>query len=143
MPKIYRYQKVVDEYTTYTPQGEGLIELCTLDDGYTYVSVPDDGKIAAEQSKKISVAAADLSDELKEKIKAASPHVQLIEQRKLDMIRAKYSAEDEMYFARIAVGAITGAYAMLPHEPALLAQYQKDIEEIRQWGWDEKAKLGL
>lgn len=105
--------------------------------------MPDDGKIASEQSKQIAVAEADLSDELKEKIKLASPHVLLIEQRKLDMIRAKYSPEDEMYFARIAVGAITGAYTMLPHEPALLAQYQRDIEAIRQWGWDEKAKLGL
>lgn len=84
-----------------------------------------------------------LTAELKEQIKAASPHVQLIEQRKLEQIRSKYSAEDEMYFARISVGALTGAYAMLPHEPGLISQYQADIETIRQWGWDEKAKLGL
>lgn len=140
MSTIYRYKKVSDEYTTYQPIGEGITELCTLGDGYTYFSCES---LSDSQPEQISIEPVTLTDELKEQIKSISPHVQLIEQRKLDMIRAKYSAEDEMYFARISVGAITGAYTMRPDEPALIAQYQADIEAIRQWGWAEKAKLGL
>jgi len=140
MSTIYRYKKVSDEYTTYQPIGEGITELCTLGDGYTYFSCES---LSDSQPEQISIEAVTLTDETKEQIKSASPHVQLIERRKLDMIRAKYSAEDEMYFARISVGAISGVYTLLPHEPALIAQYQADIESIRQWGWAEKAKLGL
>lgn len=143
MPKIYRYRKTSDDYTTWQPLGEGLIELCTLPDGFTYVSVPDDGKLADEQPEQVQLEEIVPAGELREQIKAASPHCLLIEQRKVDKIRAKYSAEDEMYFARISVGALTGVYAMLSHEPALINQYQADIEAIRQWGWEEKAKLGL
>lgn len=105
--------------------------------------MPDDGRLADQQPEQVQLEEIVPTGELKEQIKAASPHVQLIEQRKLEQIRSKYSAEDEMYFARIAVGALSGAYAMLPHEPGLISQYQADIETIRQWGWDEKAKLGL
>lgn len=142
MAKIYYYQKVTDEFTTYQAQGEGLVELCTIE-GITYVSVPDDGQLSAEQPEQIRLEEADLTDELREKIKAISPLCQLIYVRMQEQIRGRYSAEDEMYLARIAVGQLTGSYVMQPHEPALIAEYQSYIETVREWGRSERAKLGL
>lgn len=55
-------------------------------------------------------------------------------------IREKYSLDDELYFARIAVGSLMGTYTLLPDEPALLAQYQIDVEAAREWGRTEKEK---
>lgn len=143
MPKLYRYQKTSDEYTTYGPQGEGITELCTLPDGFTYISVPEDGKLSNVQPKQIKVEEVILTDELKEQIKTASPHCQLIYTRMQEKIRAKYCSEDEMYFTRISVGALSGVYTMQPGEPELIADYQIFIESVRQWGKDERAKLGL
>jgi len=143
MAKIYRYIKASDEYTSYSPQGEGITELCTLPDGYTYVSVADDDQLAAEQPEQIQIEEPILTDELKEQIKAASPHCQLIYQRMQDKIRAKYCSEDEMYFTRISVGQLAGMYQMQPGEPELIVEYQTFIEGVRQWGKSERAQLGL
>lgn len=143
MAKIYRYQKVTDKFTSYTPQGEGLTELCTLPDGYTYFSVADDGKLADEQPEQIQIEEPTITDELKEQIKTASPHYQLIYTRMQQKIRDKYCAEDEMYFTRISVGQLAGMYTMQPGEPEKIAEYQTYIEEIRQWGKTERAHYGL
>lgn len=48
-----------------------------------------------------------------------------------------------MYLTRITVGQMAGMYEMEPHEPALVAEYQAFIESVRQWGREERAKLGL
>lgn len=143
MAKIYRYQKASDEYTSYGPQGEGITELCTLPDGYTYCSVPDDGKLADEQPDQIQIEELTLTDELKELIKATSPHCQLIYTRMQEKIRAKYCSEDEMYLTRISVGQLSGMYQMQPGEPELIVEYQVFIEGVRQWGKSERAKYGL
>lgn len=142
MVKVYRYRKVTDDYTTYQAQGENLIELCTID-GITYISVPDDGRLLAEQPEQIRLEEVDLSGELKERVKNTSPLCQLIYARTQERIREKYSAEDEMYLTRIAVGQLAGIYTMQPHEPALIAEYQAYIESVREWGRAERAKLGL
>ncbi len=87
--------------------------------------------------------AVDLSPALREAIKAASPHAQLIAQRVIDLIRAKYPLDEELYFARIAVGALQNSYTLLPGEAEALAQYQTDVEAAREWGRTERAKIGL
>ena len=84
-----------------------------------------------------------LTMELREAIKAASPHAQLIAQRVIDLIRAKYPLDEELYFARIAVGALQNSYTLLPGEAEALAQYQTDVEAAREWGRTERAKIGL
>jgi hypothetical protein len=84
-----------------------------------------------------------LTDELRETLKAQSPHGQLIAQRVIEKIRAKYPLDEELYFARIAVGALQGTYALLPGEAESLAQYQLDVEAAREWGRQERASLGL
>jgi hypothetical protein len=142
MPKIYSYRKTTDEFTTYTAQGEGITELCTID-GITYISVPDDGRLSADQPEPVQLQTPVLTDVLKEQIKTASPLCQLIYTRMQAQIREKYCSEDEMYLTRISVGALSGAYTMLPHEPALIAEYGAYIESIRQWGRNERANLGL
>lgn len=143
MPTIYRYRKVTDEYTTYTPQGEGLIELCTLPDGFTYVSVPDGAVLAAEQPEQVQLEEIVPEGELKEQIKAASVHCQLIESRMQEKIKAAYRDEDEKYLTRIAVGSLAGWYTLEPGEMELIQVFQTFIEGVRQWGRDERAKLGL
>ena len=83
MPKIYRYKRVTDQYTTYClvePDYnqlaiEGRItELCTID-GLTYVSVPD-GVELPEQPETIAatLVEVDLAEEPETKaaINAAS-----------------------------------------------------------------------
>lgn len=143
MPKLYRYQKTSDEYTTYGPQGEGITELCTLPDGFTYISVPEDGKLSNVQPKQIKVEEVILTDELKEQIKTASPHCQLIYTRMQEKIRAKYCDEDEKYLTRISIGQLAGWYSLQPGEMDLIMEFQTFIEGVRQWGRDERAKLGL
>lgn len=138
--KIYRYQKQSDAYTVYQAQGEDLQELCTLDDGYTYVSGPDD---LPPQPNQITVEPVTITPELREQIKASSPHCRLINQRMQEQIRAKYSAEDEMYLTRIAVGVLQGSYVFEPDESDLVTEYQTFVEDVRAWGRVERAKIGL
>jgi len=65
-----------------------------------------------------------------EEIKAVSPHVQLINSRVIDMIRERYSINDEIKMLRIGPSDETSAY-------------NDYAEAARAWGRAEKAKLGL
>jgi hypothetical protein len=88
MPKIYSYQKVTDEFTTYTAiepdyeEGDARItELCIIS-GITYISIPD-GVILPEQPNQVVLLEITPDEILYEAIEAASPHVRLINQRVL------------------------------------------------------------
>jgi len=103
MPKIYKYRKVTDKYTTYTAVDNGeedkrITELCTIGN-YTYISVPD-SLILPKQPKKINLIAVILTAILKEKIEKISPHIQLIKKRVREKIRDKYELEDELKIIR-------------------------------------------
>ena len=139
MGKIYRYRAASDAYTTYRASGENLVELCTLD-GLTYISGPDELPAQPEQ---ITVEPVELTAELRDQIKAASPHVQLIQQRMEERIRARFSAEHEIYLTRIGVGQALGSYQMSPGEVAELMEYQAFVEAARAWGREQRAGLGL
>jgi len=137
MARIYSYQKIIDEYTTYTivePDYELLetedriTELCTID-GLTYASVPDSMQLPT-QPECIDLQEVMVTDELKAKIKAASPHVRLINQRVEAMVRERYSTGDEFKMLRLA-----------PSDES--AAYNEYAEECRAWGRGEKTKLGL
>jgi len=147
MTSIVRYQKFTDAWTTHAlaaPVDAGCQELCTLDDGYTYVSIPDE-VILPEQIPEIAATleTVTLTDALREAIKTASTHCQLIAERVIERIRAKYTVDDELYIARIAVGALQGSYVLLPGEAERIAAYQAYIEATREWARQQRATLGL
>lgn len=152
MTSIVSYQKTSDAHTTYelrVPDAQGdegeifCAELGTLD-GLTYVSVPA-GVTLPEQLPQVAATLRQvtLTSELLERLKAASPHCALISERMVQKIRARYSIDDEMFFARIGVGAALGMYQPTPGELAEMQAFGKFVEAVRQWGRAERAKLGL
>ena len=137
MVKIYKYQKITDNYTTYClvepdynllETEDRITELCTID-GITYVSVPDSITLP-EQPEQITVEEVELTDELKESIKSASPHVQLINDRVVAKIREVYSLNDELKMIRLS-----------PSEES--TAYNEYVETCRAWGKTKKATFGL
>jgi hypothetical protein len=150
MTSIYAYQKVSNEWTTIQmalPDNQGIdddqrcTELCTLG-GVTYVAVPD-AAVLPDQPAEISASVANLTDALREQIKAASVHVSLIAERMVDKIRFKYTVDDELYFARIGLGGLMGLYEPTTSEQSAVQEFGAFVEGVRQWGRDERAKLGL
>ena len=137
MTKIYKYQKVTDEYTTHClvepdynllETEDRITELCTIE-GVTFVSVPDSITLP-EQPEQITVEEVVLTDELKAAIKSESPHVQLINERVVAKIRERYSLNDEIKLLRIGLSEESTAY-------------NDYVEECRDWGRAAKANLGL
>ena len=144
MAHIVSYQKQSDAYTVYQLNApEGSTELCTID-GVTYVSVPDEA--LPEQPAQIAPSVINpvvFTIELREQIKAASPHCQLIHERMEAKIRDKYSLSDEQYFSRIASGAALGLYTFETGEAEALQAFGAYVESVRQWGREQRALLGL
>jgi hypothetical protein len=144
MTHIVSYQKQSDAYTVYQLNApEESTELCTID-GVTYVSVPDDD--LPEQAAQISASIVNpvtLTTELREAIKAASPHCALIHERMEAKIRDKYSLSDEQYFSRISSGAALGLYTFEAGESVALQAFGAYVESVRQWGREQRALLGL
>ena len=149
---IVSYRKTSDAYTTYelrTPDAQGdegeisCAELGTLD-GLTYVSVPD-GVALPEQLPQVAatLAPVTLTPELIAQLKATCPHCALISERMVQKIRARYSIDDEMFFARIGVGAAAGMYQPTPNELSEMRAFGEFVEGVRQWGRAERKKLGL
>lgn len=145
---IIQYRKHQGQYTTYAlnepdyqDDSEKCTELATIE-GITYVHVPDSVTLP-DQPEQITVEEVTLTPELREEIKAASPHVRLSYKRLQERIRSRYSLEDEQYLTRISVGALSGAYQMQEDEPGLVASYQAWVEECREIARLERAALGL
>jgi hypothetical protein len=84
-----------------------------------------------------------MTDTLKEAIRLVSPHTQLIAQRIIETIRSNYTIDDEMYFARIGVGASMGLYVPSAQELQEMTVFGEFVEATRQWGRDQRAVLGL
>jgi hypothetical protein len=146
---IYSYQKHIDALRTVeivlptdgTNHQRIGTELATVN-GTTYVFLPTSAALPAQPAE-ITVKPVTLTPELSDEIKSASPHVRLINELIKEEIRVKYSSEDEMYFARISIGAITGQYVMEPGESDKVAAYGAYVESIRQWGRDQRIAIGL
>ena len=145
---IYAYTKVETPYTIiqmalpYEMDSENqCTELCTLE-GVTYVSVPDSVTLP-DQPAELTITEATITPELRDQIKAASPHVALIAKRMEQRIRERYSLSDEQFFSRIGVGVALGAYTFGAGEQDALLAFGAYVEAARQWGRDERAKLGL
>ena len=152
MTSIVSYQKTSDAYATcdlHMPDvqdAEGEIyctELGTID-GLTYVSVPDGVTLPAQLPQvAATLQTVTLAPELRAQLKAISPHCALIAERMVQKIRARFSIDDEMFFARIGAGAAAGMYQPTPGELAEMQAFGEFVEAVRQWGRAERAKLGL
>lgn len=140
MPSLIAYRKHIDAIYTHElrlpegtdgqPAGQ---ELCTLADGRTVVVLFDGYTLPAEQHATIAstIEVLTLTDALRAEIKAASPHVRLINQRVREAIASRYSLTDEIKLLRTAAPS------------AEMDAYNAWVEECRAWGRAEKAKLGL
>ena len=137
-------------YTTPGPDGislrfrageSGAVELAEFD-GHAYVHVPDGAELP-EQPTEIAWQAIAPDAVLLQRIKTESRAVQLIAQAMIDKIRSSYTIDDEMFFARIGVGAATGMYQPTPDELQEMTVFGEFVESVRQWGRAERAKLGL
>lgn len=117
------------------------IELAELG-GWHYVHAPP-GAALPEQPTEIEWQPVELTDALREQIKATSRPVQLIAEEMQQRIRSAYSLEDEQYFSRIGVGAALGAYAFQPGEQEALLAFGAHVEAVRQWGKAQRAEMGL
>lgn len=135
------YRKYIDAHVSRTlllPEDPGThqplgTELATLADGTTYVALPDGMALPANQPEEIAASivnpATPTAQQVAE-IKAASPHVRLIDQRVRDRIDEQYSMSDELKMLRLAPSPETTAYNAY-------------VESCRAWGRAEKAALGL
>lgn len=144
MATIYQYKKYIDTIrTVYIKLPEDVVcnELAVID-GITYVSVPDNIELP-EQPLEIMVSVAEITDDLKLKLRKESSHLQLIDKQFTEKLRKKYSIEDELYFCRIVSGFLLGVYVFESDEQALAAEYQNYVEELREWARNERKKLGL
>lgn len=135
MSSIVRYQKFIDAVYTVEislpvdEQGQRVGQEIATVDGYTYVSLPDGATLPAQPAE-ITVEPVTVTETVKAEISAASPHVQLINQRVKEMIAQQYSIEDEIKLIRTA-----------PSEEFDI--YNDFAEACRQWGRDQKALIGL
>lgn len=104
-----------------------------------------DGVALPEQLPQVAatLAPVTLTPELRDRLRATSPHCALISERMVQKIRARYSIDDEMFFARIGVGAATGMYQPTAGELAEMQMFGEFVEGVRQWGRAERVKLGL
>jgi hypothetical protein len=149
---LFSYRKTSDAHTTYElrmPDAQGdegniyCAELGTID-GLTYVSVPDGVTLPAQLPQvAATLQIVTLTPELRAQLKATSPHCALIAERMVQKIRARCSIDDEMFFARIGVGAAAGMYTPTPDELAEMQAFGVFVEGVRQWGRAERHKLGL
>ena len=131
MTYIVAFRKASDAYTVYSLIApEGSIELCTLD-GETYAAIPGGAELPEQHAQVAgSVRVVELDTELRERIKAASPHIALIQKRVREKIEEVYSIHDEIKLIRTAPSPEFDAY-------------NEHAELCRQWGRDQKAALGL
>ena len=152
MPSLIAYLRASSENTVHSlklpdaPEGEQSgRELCTLPDGRTIVALFDGYTLPDDQPAEIadSIETLTPTNELRERIIRASPVLQRIYADTEQKIRDVYSVSDEAKWARIGVGVALGAYTFGQGEQAELMAFGAHCEACRQWGRDERAKLGL
>ncbi|MDD2664385.1 MAG: hypothetical protein PHD19_11595 [Dechloromonas sp.] len=141
---IIAYRKHITRDITRELRGpEGCIELATVD-GVTYVFLPASATLG-EQPAEIadSITEVTLDAVTRSAIKAASPHCRLIADRMQQRIRERYSLDDEMYFNRIGSAAALDLYQPTADELHDLSAFNAHIDDVRDWGRQQRAALGL
>ncbi|MEW6485795.1 MAG: hypothetical protein AB1423_14480 [Pseudomonadota bacterium] len=140
MPKLYRYKKITDAYTTHTVQAEGLVELCELD-GDTIISVPDDAKL--EASKVLTVQPVELTEELAAAIKEKSDVVQMVNTMVVEKIREKYDINDELKIIKKMLQCLVNKTTPDAETLKQYTDYIAYTDTCTAWGTEEKTALGV
>lgn len=127
---IVSYQKVIDQNTTQQLSlPDNAVELITSD-GVTYVSIPSEVSIDdVEGYDALGAKVVEVDGDLQQ-LFAQSSHVQLINKRVKDKIVERYSITDEIELLRNAPSAE-------------FDEYHAYAEQCRQWGYEQKLKLGV
>lgn len=107
------------------------------------MAVPDRITLPAKQPEQISVKEIVPDAALKEKIKKASPHIQLVNQQVVEKIRQKIDINDELKFMNKLLKFIVTKTTPDAESLAEFNVYVNHVEACRNWGKDEKAKLGM
>lgn len=128
---MHRYQKLRTDTTVFELQADPgtVVEHCTIGK-HTYVYISDPEALPAQPlpvAESLDVVTEEI---ILKQVKAASPHVALIDRRVVDMIREKYSVNDEIKHLRTGPTDESDAY-------------NDWVEESRAWGAREKAKIGF
>lgn len=127
MSKIVAYKKIITPQTTKQINDEQVVELLTVDDT-TYLSVPDDFDLT-KVDKELDAKFVDIDEDM-QKLLSQSSHVQLINKRVKYKIAERYSITDEIELLRNAPSAE-------------FDEYHAYAEQCRQWGYEQKLKLGV
>ncbi|MEN9885777.1 MAG: hypothetical protein RL758_355 [Pseudomonadota bacterium] len=118
-----------------------------MPDGRTVVALDEGAELPTAQpaaiASSIEVLPSPLPASLRDEIRASSPQCRLIDAQMIEQIRSAYSVDDEMYLARIGVGAALGTYTPTDSELAALRDYQAWVEGVRAWGRAQRSALGL
>jgi hypothetical protein len=144
---IYKYRRAVTpgpNGTTFyfrNTEDNTAIEIADLD-GWYYVFVPEDA-VLPDQPPEIEWLPVELSDADKSRLRAVSYPCELITEEVQRRIRERYKPEDEQYFARIASSAALGVYQFAEGEEDKLVAYVQYVEDARQWGREERKRIGL
>ena len=144
MPKIIEYKKVITQQNTYELREVEGTELCTIGDT-TYFVIPGT-VLPTGQSSEIqsSIKATTLTDVLNDKIRAASPHCQLINQRRRARLQdAGYSKDDTDYFIHLHIATQLGIVPVNAKRTAALAAYIEAFKTAFVWAEQQYAALGL
>jgi len=144
MPKIIEYKKVITQQNTYELREVEGTDLCTIGDT-TYFVIPGTvlptGQAAEIQS---SIKATTLTNVLNDQIRAASPHCQLINQRRRERIEAAgYSKDDTDYFIHLHISTQLGIVPVNAKLTAALAAYMTAFKNAFVWADNQYAALGL
>lgn len=130
MTQIISYTKRSNPYTVIQLNApEGANELCTLS-GVTYVSIPGDTSLPEQPAELDDIGVVDITDEIRQQISDASPHVRLIRERVRNKIADAYPPHEEIKLLRTAPSPEFEAY-------------NAHVEGCREWGRQQKAALGL
>lgn len=131
---IFKYKRVVtpgpDGSTIYfkNSQKNEAIELAEID-GWHFVFVPPNATLP-EQPVDIEWQEVAATQAIKDQISFVSGRVKLINAQIVQMIRERYSIDDEIKLLRIAPSEETSAWNAY-------------VEDCRAWGRSQKAALGL
>ncbi|GAA4647924.1 hypothetical protein GCM10023116_01890 [Kistimonas scapharcae] len=149
MVSIVRYRKHITAYTIIelhqaeNENGDRLTtELATLDNGFTYVAVPE-GVVLPIQPEEIKPEDVVLTDELREQIKRESPHVRLINARVVEKIRQRYTADDERKYTADTINNAVYGEPLSATQTTKRDAYINYRNECVRWGREQKSLLGL
>lgn len=118
-----------------------MVEVVELE-GQRYVFVPE-GTNVPEQPTEIQWQEVEVTEHLAARLKQASPRYRAVADDIQHRIRQRYSAEDEAAFARLGTAAALGLHELTEKEKQEFKAYNDYVEEVRQWGRELRAALGL